>query len=56
MGYQAHCIVMEEISKASGQEVVPASFCEDAQTSRQHWAFVRGTFPALHQSIVSERQ
>ncbi len=29
---------------------------KDAHSSRQHWAFLRCPFPALHQSVVSERQ
>ena len=34
MGYQAHCIVMEEISKASGAVYVPVSCDNDAYSIR----------------------
>jgi len=27
MGYQAHCVVMEEISRASGQTALPVGLC-----------------------------
>lgn len=48
MGYQAHCIVMEEISRASGLlRGLSITLCE-TDVSRQHWTILCRSLPALH--------
>ena len=59
MGYQAHCTVMEEISKASGVAPSPSSGFVNAldhctHPYRQHWPLLRRSFPAMYQSALLE--
>ena len=57
MGYQAHCIVMEEISKASGS-LASLLGREKAVSDlpRQYRIVLRRTFPTLHKPIMPERK
>ena len=56
MGYQAHCIVMEEISKASGSFAAILSRRKKAVSDlpRQYRIVLRRTFPTLHKPIMPE--
>ena len=56
MGYQAHCIVMEEISKASGSHDSSTHQELHAHGLRQYWPILRRPFTALHKPAMSERQ
>lgn len=48
MGYQAHCIVMEEISRASGLLLGLPITPYETDLSRQHWTILCCPLPALH--------
>ena len=57
MGYQAHCIVMEEISKASGSlATILARQNSVSDLPRQYRIVLRRAFPTLHKSIMPERK
>ena len=57
MGYQAHCIVMEEISKASGSlAAIPVKRKAVSDLPRQYRIVLRRTFPTLHKPIMPERK
>ena len=57
MGYQAHCIVMEEISKASGSlAATPARGITVTDLPRQYRIVIRRTFPTLHKPIMPQRK
>lgn len=58
MGYQAHCTVLEEISRASG--MLHYNHLNNALmyiniTSRKHWPLVRRPLAAVCQPIVAQR-
>ena len=59
MGYQAHCIVLEELSRASGiHPSIPLIFQSRVLThmkNRQYRLIVRRTLTTLHQSTLTER-
>lgn len=63
MGYQAHCVVMEEISRASGKEYpIPSqkSYIFESESNsvtltRKHWSLLRRPFSTLCQSALAER-
>ena len=51
MGYQAHCIVMEEISRASGLSVrVRGKYTADV--ARKYWPILRRPFAIVHQPAI----
>lgn len=54
MGYQAHCIVMEEISRASGLLLGLPITPYETDGSRQHWTLLCSPLPTLHQSALVE--
>ena len=57
MGYQAHCIVMEEISKASGSlAAAPALGTTVSDLLRQYRVILRRTLPTLYKPIMSQRK
>ncbi len=55
MGYQAHCIVMEEISRASGILRDPVLDPPASHYSRQYRSFICGAFSAMYQPAVPQR-
>ena len=57
MGYQAHCIVMEEISKASGSLAATLARAKTVSDfPRQYRIVLRRTLPTLHKPVVPQRK
>lgn len=59
MGYQAHCIVMEEISRASGMFILVyftfrGSLHHVLTNPRKHWTILCRSLPALREPDLSE--
>lgn len=59
MGYQAHCTVMEELSRASGMAGncdLTSCSCVDGRSSRVHRSLLRCSQPTLHQPAHAQWQ